>query len=110
MDQLKKYFLIDDPGRWLRYIPDGVNVVIAHSDSSLFNSANFTSIAKSLYRRHIGLIGFAPHMTELGAVASVYADRKNTLDVVDLLLSSQGKVGELCCQKFLFIGFPSIKI
>lgn len=77
---------IETTNRWLRYLDRRVDAVIAHSDDAIYNSSNITSISKSLYRRNIGLIGFAPNMTKLGAVVSVFSDYGNMVEVTREIL------------------------
>jgi len=59
--------------QWLRHIND-VDCVIAIPDSGLYSRENIAAIARSLYRRRIGLIGFSYNLVQIGALAGLHTD------------------------------------
>lgn len=91
---------VENTRRWLRFLDSNVDVVISHSDEEIFNGNNITSISKSLYRRNIGLIGFAPNMTNMGAVASVFSDYRDVVEVTREVLTTLDKQGQIQDFKF----------
>jgi ABC-type uncharacterized transport system substrate-binding protein len=81
-------------------ISHNVDVLLATSDSSIYNGANIRNILLTTYRHDIPLIGISQSYVNAGALAAIFSPTEQMAEDVLILLQKFGQSGSLPAAQY----------